>query len=474
MNIKRKSETFSSVDATWLRIDKPTNLAIITGILTFDGLLDLERFRQTIQKRLLSHKRFLQKVYEPDFPWGLPRWEIDQNFDLDKHLHHTLLPEPGDHQELQKFVSSLMEVPLDKSKPLWDFYYIDNYQGGSALVCRIHHCIADGMALVQVILSTTDEKPDDSRQIETGVPQQELRPLARLLRPAVKAAMKIDQTWHATGDLFSQSLDFLTDPSRIRDTARTGKAASLALGKLLFIGTDRKTILRGKCGITKKAVWSKTYKVEEVKAIGKRMGSTINDILLSALTGALRQYLEEHDEPVNGLNIRTIVPVNLRSPEDTELSGNWFGLVFLSLPVGVRDPIKRLLILKRRMDAIKESPEAVVAFGILGALGMSPQQLEDIVVSIFGLKASAVMTNVPGPTQPLFLAGRKIENLMFWVPTPANLALGISILSYSGDVILGLTSDEGIIPDPENILNNFYVEMDKMSEWGLPNETESR
>jgi hypothetical protein len=101
---------------------------------------------------------------------------------------------------------------------------------------------------------------------------------------------------------------------------------------------------------------------------------------------------------------------------------------------------------------------------------MSPQQLEEIVVSIFGLKASAVMTNVPGPTQPLYLAGSKIESIMFWVPTPANLALGISILSYSGDVILGITSDEGIIPDPEQILNNFYDEMNKLSEWGLPKQ----
>jgi diacylglycerol O-acyltransferase / wax synthase len=330
------------------------------------------------------------------------------------------------------------------------------------------------MALVQLILSITDEKPDRSSQIETDIPQRELRPLARLLRPAVKAAMKIDQTWHATGDLFYQSLDFLTDASRIRDTARTGKAASLALGKLLFIGPDRKTILRGKCGISKKAVWSKICKVEEVKAIGSRMGGTINDILLSAMTGALRQYIEEHDKPVDGLNIRTIVPVNLRSPEDTELTGNWFGLVFLSLPVGVRDPIRRLIILKQRMDAIKESPEAIVAFGILSALGMSPQQLEDIVVSIFGLKASAVMTNVPGPTQPLFLAGRKIESVMFWVPTPADLGLGISILSYSGEVILGISSDEEIIPDPEQILNNFYNEMDKLSKWGLPDQSASR
>jgi hypothetical protein len=148
--------------------------------------------------------------------------------------------------------------------------------------------------------------------------------------------------------------------------------------------------------------------------------------------------------------------------------GNRFGLVFLSLPIGTRDPLKRLVTLKRRMNAIKDTPEAVVAFGILGAIGLSPTQVEDIIVSIFGMKGTAVITNVPGPRQPLYFAGQKIETLMFWVPTPANLAMGVSIISYAGQVILGVTTDEGLIPDPENILRSFYDELEYLKRWGRP------
>jgi WS/DGAT/MGAT family acyltransferase len=218
-------------------------------------------------------------------------------------------------------------------------------------------------------------------------------------------------------------------------------------------------------------VWSSNISLEEIKRIGHLMGGTVNDILLSALTGAFRRYLEERGETIDGLNIRSILPVNLRPPEELDQMGNRFGLVFLSLPIGTRDPLKRLVTLKRRMNAIKDTPEAVVAFGILGAIGLSPTQVEDIIISIFGMKGTAVITNVPGPRQPLYFAGQKIETLMFWVPTPANLAMGVSIISYAGQVILGVTTDEGLIPDPENILRSFYEELEYLKRWGRPSSS---
>jgi WS/DGAT/MGAT family acyltransferase len=198
------------------------------------------------------------------------------------------------------------------------------------------------------------------------------------------------------------------------------------------------------------------------------MGGTVNDVLLSALTGGLRRYLEERKDSTLGLNIRAIVPVNLRPPGDNELVGNRFGLVFLSLPIGVQDPLKRLVVLRRRMERIKNSSEAIVAIHILGAIGMSPSQIERIIIAIFGMKGTAVMTNVPGPRQPLYLAGAKIDNLVFWVPTPANLGLGVSIISYAGRVTLGIAADENLIPDPEAIIENFSQELDYLSRWGKP------
>jgi len=202
------------------------------------------------------------------------------------------------------------------------------------------------------------------------------------------------------------------------------------------------------------------------------MGSTVNDILLAAVTGALRRYLESRGESVDGLDIRVIVPVNLRPPQEQELFGNRFGLVFLSLPIGIQDPIQRLIVLKRRMDEIKASPEAIVALGILAAIGMTPTQLEDLIVTIFGMKGSAVMTNVPGPRRPLYLAGSQIENLMFWVPMPGNLSLGLSIISYAGKVVIGVASDAGLIPDPQSILDAFNVEFEALRRWGRPPQSD--
>jgi WS/DGAT/MGAT family acyltransferase len=463
-----ESESFSSVDAAWLNMDTPTNLAVITGVITFSGRVDIHRLKDTLTQRMLIHKRFRQRVRPPAHKLGLPRWELDTDFDIDWHIRPVSLPEPADQDALQAYVGELMGQPLDPDRPLWIFYLVNNYLNGSALVCRLHHCIADGLALVQVLLGTADVEPDAPWMVSLPEPAEEESLLEMLFRPAVQAARTIGHTWRIAENLAHEGFETLIHPTRLRSAARLGKDATLALGKLLLIGPDRKTGLRGKCGITKRAVWSSPIDLEEVKRISRLMGGTVNDILLSALTGAFRRYLENRGEPVMGLNIRGVLPVNLRQPDELDQLGNRFGLVFLSLPVGTRDPLKRLVTLKRRMNAIKDTPEAVVAFGILGAIGMSPNQLENIIVSIFGMKGTAVITNVPGPRQPLYFAGQKIETLMFWVPTPANLGVGVSIISYAGQIFIGVATDEGLVPDPENILQSFYEELDFLSRWGRP------
>ncbi len=469
MSAKRiESETFSSVDAAWLHMDTPTNLAVITGVITFAGVVDFERLQATLQSRFLIHRRFRQRVREAASPLGLPRWETDLNFDLDYHLQNVTLPEPGDHTALQQLVGDLMSQPLDPSRPLWQFHFVNNYMQGSALICRLHHCIADGLALVQVLLDTADVEADAPWPAPREEEVHEVSRLERWLLPVVKAAMTVSTTWQKAETLVHEGMETLVHPTRLVGAARLGASATKALGKLLLIGPDRRTLFRGKCSEAKRAAWEISADLADIKAIGQRMGGTVNDILLSAITGALRRYLEEHGQHTEGVNIRAIVPVNLRPPEELDELGNRFGLVFLSLPVGIRDPLKRLVVLRHRMDEIKDSPEALVAFGILGVIGMTPNQIEDLIVAIFGMKGTAVMTNVPGPRQPLYFAGGKIASLMFWVPTPGNLGLGVSILSYAGQVILGIATDAGLVPDPQAILQNFQEELEYLKNWGRP------
>lgn len=463
-----QSELFTSVDTAWLRMDTPTNLAIITGVMVFTAPLDFERLRVTIEARLLPFKRFRQRVREPKYPLLLPRWEYDPHFDISYHLQRGKLPEPGDHATMQLFVSELMSLPLDRSRPLWQIYYVENYLKGSAIVARLHHCIADGIAIMQVLLSLTDATAQAPWPEPFEPHLHPMSPLARLVLPVVRTIYFVDRTMKSAENLVHEGMETLIHPSRLQKFTQRGISGSLALGKLLLIPPDHPNILKQKCGIAKKAAWSTAFNIEEVKEVGRLMGGTVNDILLSAITGALRRYLDESGPDTPPLDIRAIVPVNLRPEEELVQLGNRFGLVYLSLPVGIRDPIKRLVVLKQRMNAIKRSPEAVVALGILNVIGLTPIQVERIIVTIFGMKCTLVMTNVPGPRQALYLAGEPIKTMMFWVPSPSNLSLGISILSYAGEVILGVATDASVVPDPEQIISLFQEEFLYLQNWGRP------
>jgi diacylglycerol O-acyltransferase len=184
----------------------------------------------------------------------------------------------------------------------------------------------------------------------------------------------------------------------------------------------------------------------------------VNDVLVAAATGALRRYLDKKGDNTKGLSIRASVPVNLRPLDQAHKLGNSFGLVFLTLPIGIVDPVKRLRAIKKEMDELKRSPEALVAYGVLNLMGLAPVEVEKLGLRFFGSKATAVLTNVPGPKEPLYLAGQKLDKVMFWVPQSGRLGLGISILSYAGGVMLGVATDEGLIPDPDKIVDAFSQE----------------
>ncbi len=446
------AERFSLVDAAWLHMDEPTNMAVISGVIMFDDPLDFNVLKELIRTRLLRVRRFRQRVREPLFGVGIPQWEDDPHFDLDAHLHRIALPAPHDQQALHELVGDLMSMPLDFTKPLWQYHLVENYEGGCALICRLHHSMADGLALVQVLLSLADDAAVPNAETALTVTSNENG--ARKRGSIFGNAMKLART----GTNYVRQT--VTSREKLRDTALLGASGSLALGKLLFIGPDTHSMFKGKCGVMKRVAWTQALPLADVKDVAHALGGTINDTLISAVTGALRRYLEARCMDTQDMNLRAIVPVNLRAPGDLDLDslGNRFGLVFLSLPVGVEDPLLRMAILKDRMDDIKRSPEALVAYGILGTIGATPVAVEHVINTIFGMKATAVMTNVPGPREPIYLAGNRIRTLMFWVPTPAHLGLGVSIISYAGQVNVGINTDARLIPDPDEIVSAFDEE----------------
>ena len=452
-------EPLSGVDAAWLRMDEPTNLMTITAVLVLEDPMDLATLKELLRERFLGFTRFRQRVRNPD---GAPVWELDPHFDLDRHVRRSALPAPADQDALKERVSELMSDPLDRSKPLWEMQLIEDYAGGSAVIARLHHCIGDGMALLQVLLSLTDEYFDPSR-----FPDTEERP--HLLPGVVRGAIKTVQGTVATGQrLLTESAKSLMSPSHALRRVKQGLSFGAALSKFLSLPRDSDTLLKGDLGVAQRATWSAPLNLARIKHIGRVIDAKVNDVLLGAVAGALRYYFEDRDALAGDETVRALIPVNLRPPEQAFRLGNRFGLVFLNLPVGLDNRLERVLTVKQEMDEIKGSAEAIAALSILEGLGYVPLSVEEQAVRHFSSKASAVMTNVPGPQETLHMKGRRVQHIMPWVPRAGHVGLGVSIFSYDGEVRLGIACDAGLIPDPDTILDGFSREFDRLATDLLP------
>ena len=450
---RKRREPMSRVDTAWLRMERATNLMMITSVMMFEESMSLEQLKRLVKTRFLAYPRFRQKAV--DTAAGA-FWQEDADFDLDWHVRLSALPGRGGKRELERFVSQQASTPLDKSKPLWQFHLVEKYRGGgSALVTRIHHCYADGMALVQVMLSMTDtareaRKPQDTARAWLAEGEDQGRTGA------------VDRYMKMGSQVLEKGLDFYRDPGLATVMAREGGEIARELAVALSLSDDPPTVLRGPLGVSKRCAWADPMPLDEVKAIGRAFGCTVNDVLMASAAGALRSYLLERGELIDGQTIRATVPVNLRPLKHARKLGNHFGLVFLDLPVGEDNPVARLERVSDCMRQLKSSRQAIVSFGLLAALGMAPPGIQRLALELFSRKATTVATNVPGPSMPLFLAGCTVKEMMFWVPQTGSIGLGISILSYQGKVHFGLISDAKLVPDPDAIIQRFRPEFEKL------------
>jgi WS/DGAT/MGAT family acyltransferase len=269
-------------------------------------------------------------------------------------------------------------------------------------------------------------------------------------------------TGHISGTVLRESAKTVRHPGRVVDAAKYGVDFTARLGKVTLRWPDPPTLFKGELGVRKQAAWSDAVSLAEIKAIGQATGGTVNDVMIAAVTGALRRYMEDRGVQTAGLNFRAYIPFNLRPLDQKIELGNKFGLVFLQLPIGTVDKEERLQIIKQRMDELKNSTEPEVAITLLATAGMLPRDIERQVFKLFHAKATAVLTNVPGPQQPLYMAGGRLRSMMGWVPQAGNLGLGISIISYDGQVFVGINTDAGLVPDAARVIEHFYTEFEEM------------
>ncbi len=456
--------SMGGVDAIWLSMDTPENLMVIDSVIMLDGPVDWERLEAVVQHRLVDrYPVFSQRVVESLNPMGMPHWVDDDDFTLRDHLHRVQLPEPGDEKALQAFIEARMQEPMSRDRAMWDLYLIDGYEDGAVVVTRFHHALADGIALTQVLLSLTDDHPDDDLAdadrpagSRSGIGAHTgglLEAAGRLARP-VSAGMR--GALHMFGEI-PAALNAAYSFEGLTVAWQTGQIAD----KLLLTHAPESPIT-GEPGVAKRAVWSRPRPLADVKVVGRATGATVNDVLVGAVSAAIATYV--HDQGGVPEDLTTMVPVNLRG-EGTVLPrelGNKFALVMLPLPTGKMAPLERLAESKRRMDSIKHSPEAVMTFGLITAIGHTNTALAKVVIDFFAAKAIGVTTNVAGPRAGRYFAGTRIASTLGWVPGSGRQTLGVCIFSYNGIVRVGFKADANVITDADGLVHAFDDEMNTL------------
>ncbi len=453
------AERMSRVDHAWLRMDNDVNLMMIVGVWLLQPALRYEALCRRIEQRLLRYPRFRQRVVEDALG---ACWVDDAHFDIRRHVRRETLPRRRGQSEraaLQARCGELATTPLDPTHPLWQFHLIEHYEGGSAVLVRIHHCIGDGISLTSVVMSITDggelppQRHDEAHAHEDWLAGTVIRPLTQL---AVKA---ID----LSGEGVSLSMDLAAHPQTgTRELLRLGQRVATDLAALALMENDSPTRLKGRPVGRKVVAWGEPLPLDTVKCVCKALGASVNDVLLACAAGAIGDYLRGIGDDPAGKEIRAMVPVNLRPLDEAYKLGNRFGLAPLVLPVGIANPVQRVHAVHARMGDLKGSYQPVLAFGVLALAGLLNKSSQDALLNLFAKKATAVMTNVPGPTKALHLCGSTLRQSIFWVPQTGHVAVGVSIFSYAGGVQFALITDEKLCPEPQQIIDRFAPELDKL------------
>lgn len=456
-------ERLSGVDRAWLLMDRPSNPMTIVALIVLGKPLGVAALRELIARRFLALPRF-RCVPQSDTLGA--SWVEAGGLCLEDHVLAAALPAPGGQRELEALAGELAGTPFPAGRPLWSFHLVARYRQGSALIARIHHCYADGIALVQVLLSLADGQPEAAQPAESSPgsgPGEHGAPgvLDFLPQLAISALRQ-------GASAIESALPYGLHPGRIPALAQQALGIGGELLKLAALPDDPPTRLKRALSGSRRLAWAQSLSLEEVRTIGRALGCTVNDVLISTLAGALGRYLETHGDSIEGLTVRATVPVNLREPAGAGRSaapielGNRFGLVFVELPIGIRHPLERLYAVHAAMATLKGSPQALATLGLLALVGTLPPAVEEFALGLFSAKASLVASNLPGPAQTLRLAGRPVAELLFWVPQSGSIGTGVSMLTYRGRVQFGVISDRDLIGDPECLVAWLAKEFERL------------
>ncbi len=435
-------ERLQVLDELFLHLEGPNTHMHVGGVAIFEGPTpDYQEFLDMVRGRLQSVPRFRQKLANVPFGMGRPVWVDDTHFNLEYHVRNTALPAPGDEEKLKRLVARIMSQQLDRSKPLWEMWFAEGLPGGRfALISKTHHCLIDGVSgtdIMTILLDMTDdpEQPD----VEQWRPAPEPTP-DQLLVEALKE--RITSPAEAVRSLQSVVLDPGKLPNRLVEGAK-------ALGA--FIGgsfSAPPSSVNQSIGPHRR--WDTVLTdLADFKRVKDSLGGTVNDVVLTVVTGGLRYLLKSRGERVDDVELRAMVPVSVRADHEQGALGNRVASLWAALPVYEEDPVERLRIVHEEMKDLKSSRQAVGA-QLLTTLGeyAPPTILAQASRLVARQRAfNLVVTNVPGPQFPLYTLGRRMAEVYPVVPLSDNTTIGVALFSYAGTIGFGLFGDYDAAPD---------------------------
>lgn len=442
-------DRLSALDESFLHIEGPCTPMHVGAVSIFEGRrlrdangwLDQERLARFVDARLAAVPRFRQKLAFVPLGQGRPLWVDDPHFNLLYHLRFSALPAPGDPRGLTALVGRLMSQPLDRHRPLWELYVVDGLAGDRvALVWKTHHCMVDGvsgMELAAVLFDLDPEAPEPP-------PPAPWKP-----RPAPSEAVRLVDAWLERSEVEQHHRHTLRAALRApREAFAKLEEVLGGMGSLMGGGLAPRSSLNVPIGPHRR-YQAVRIGLERAKAIKNALGGTVNDVVLVAVTGALRALFLARGEAVTGVELHTLVPVSVRSPGEAGELGNRVSALVVALPLGEKDPRRRLAAVIERMAELKKSHEVVGAEMLTRFSGFAPATLLQQAARLQSAQrfVNLVVTNVPGPQLPLFLLGARLLEVYPCVPLAPNLAMSVAVVSYDGALGFGLMGDWDAMAD---------------------------
>jgi diacylglycerol O-acyltransferase / wax synthase len=453
-------DRLTAIDASFLHQEGHNSHMHVGAVSIFEGPPpEFEEFLDSLRVRLHLVPRYRQKLAEAPLQTGRPMWVDDPTFNLEYHVRQTALPEPGSEEQLMRLTSRVFSQQLDRSKPLWETWLVEGLEGNRfALISKTHHSLVDGIAgvdLAQVLFDLTPVPQEIPHPDEPWEPAREPNPI-ELLADGVAGLAK------ASLGVAARALGAATRPS---ESIAELREAAEGLGEIVWAGMNPapETPLNVEIGPHRRFVGVRN-RLEDFKTIKNAFGGTVNDAVLTVVSGSLREWLQSRGIRTEGLELRALVPVSIRGSHDRGQLGNRIAVMRGPLPVYVEDPVARLQAVRQAMGELKESKQAVGAEVLTGVQNFAPPT---ILAQASRLNFSTrffnvIVTNVPGPQFPLYVRGRELDDVFPVAFLPENHALAIAIMSYNGKINFGLLGDYDALPDIARIADGIEASLSEL------------